>query len=768
MDTRMERRLAAILSLDMVAYSRLVEADESGTLTRLRSLIGTLVEPAVEQHHGRVVKGTGDGVLAEFADAKAAIACAAAIQQSTAAHESSVPKDQRIEFRIGINVGEIYAEDGDIYGTGVNVAARLEALADPGGILVSASAREQMADSEDYGFENLGPHLVKNIKTPVQVYRLLPNPHGKGILPLLKRLRKRKIVQWAVAYFAGAWLVLEVFDLVAEQFLMPVWVRQGATILVLFGLLATIVLAWYHGERGRQKIGWSEMAALTVILLLAGQSLWLLKSRHGEGPPGAPPMEQSFRVMPAPENSVAVLPCLNLSGDEEQSYFADGLAAEVITRLAAVSRLRIASHTSSFSFKGQNISLRDIADALRVRHILECDVFGDESRLKVSARLVDAESGYTLWSRSYNRMKAQLFDVQQDVARSVVDNLEIELAARERALVSRRWTEHSEAYDEFLQGLNYTVGFPTEERINRARSHLEQAIELDPTFARAYALLAVSWIVVGNFQFEPPDKAYAEARRLANIAIELDAELYESYWALGWAELSGRFAWQDAQSNFRKTIELAPGEWAGYHSLGYVLGTLGNIEQALQAARIAIDLDPLAFWPRHGHRVLLTRQRDYAAIIPAVEDMAEIFGWNFRLQGILTDALWRAGRTEEARAALTKLEAMVAQDEHPPLGLAQIYASFGERDRALGIIEQWEGQARESNRLNLAGAMAAAHGELGLCDQAMEWLIESRKQGELWILFLDDEAFDCLRDDRRFAALVKELGLPEDRLLSKP
>jgi len=768
METRMERRLTAIFALDMVGYSRLVEADEAGTLLRLKTLVDDLIEPAIERHLGRVIKGTGDGVLATFDDAASAVACAVEIQKAMAANEAGTPKERQIQFRIGINLGEVYTDSGDIYGNGVNVAARLEALADPGGILVSASAREQMGDSEEYGFENLGPHLVKNIKTPVQVYRLHPHPPGKGVLPLLKRLRKRKIVQWAIAYFAGAWLVLEVFDLVAEQFLMPVWVRQGATILVLFGLLATIVLAWYHGERGRQKVGWSEVAVLTAILLLAGQTLWLLKDRHGSPHDAAQLKELTFRATPAPENSVAVLPCLNLSGDEEQSYFADGLAAEVITRLAAVSRLRIASHTSSFSFKGQNVSLQDIANALRVRHILECDVFGDESRLKVSARLVDAESGYTLWSRSYSRMKAQLFDVQQDVARSVVDNLEIELAARERALVSRRWTENSEAYDEFLQGLNYTVGFPTEERINRARSHFEQAIELDPTFARAHALLAVSWIVVGNFQFEPPGKAYAEARRLANIAIELDTELYESYWALGWADLSGRFAWQDAQHNFRKTIELAPGEWAGYHSLGYVLGALGKTEQALEAARIAIELDPLAFWPRHGYRVLLQRQRDYAAVIPVVQDMAEIFGWNFRLQSVLTGALLRTGRKEEARAALTKLEAMVAQDEHPPLGMAQIYASFGERDRALGIIEQWEGQARESNRLNLAGTMAAAHGLLGLCDQAMEWLIESRKQGELWMLFLDDEAFDCLRDDRRFAALVKELGLPEERLLGKP
>ena len=157
------------------------------------------------------------------------------------------------------------------------------------------------------------------------------------MLPYLQRLRQRKIVQWALAYAAVAWLSLEVFDLVAEQFLWPVWIRQAATILLLFGLVITIVLAWFHGERGRQKPGWFELVLLTALLALAGQSVWLLRDQHQSLDPATDTAAPAFRSEPLPEKSVAVLPCLNLSADEDQSYFADGLAAELITRLAAVS-----------------------------------------------------------------------------------------------------------------------------------------------------------------------------------------------------------------------------------------------------------------------------------------------------------------------------------------------------------------------------------------------------------------------------------------------
>lgn len=588
------------------------------------------------------------------------------------------------------------------------------------------------------------------------------------MLPLLQRLKQRKIIQWAAAYAATAWVSLEFFDLIAEQFFWPVWVRQSATIILLFGLFITIVLAWYHGEQGRQKIGVVELILLVVLLSLGGQSVWLLRDHSLNSESDANKPRATFRAEPLPQNSVAVLPCLNLGGDENRAHFADGLAAELITRLSAVSGLRIPSHTSSFSFKGKNATIEEIAKVLKVRHVLECDVSGDDSRLRASARLIDAQTGYTLWSQSYDNTNAQLFDVQQDVAEAVVATLQIKLGLREQQLVRRRWTESTEAYDEFLRGIKFQLMAPTEENIIKMRQHFERAIELDPDFGRGYARLAVTWVFFGNYQLAPASEAYAEVERLAQKAIELDGELYEAYWALGWADLAGKYAWQAAENNFRKTIELAPGEWAGYHSLGYVLGVLGQIDEGLEAARIAIELDPLAFSPRHGLEILLTRQRNYAAAIPVYEEQAEIHGWNLQMQSAIAWLLAKAGKETEAQVQLADVEAQSPSNPLVQLIMALAYAALGERDMALVIVERWELRAQNTSEYNIAGVLAKIYAELENADRAMYWLTRSRQEHSMWMLYLDGEAFDYLRADPRFIALIRELNLPEEVYLSAP
>jgi len=583
---------------------------------------------------------------------------------------------------------------------------------------------------------------------------------------LLHRLKQRKIVQWAIAYAATAWVSLEVFDLIAEQFFWPAWVRQSATVLLFFGLFITVVLAWYHGERGRQKIGMVELILLIVLLALGGQSVWLLRDRGLNIEADVDKPKLAFRAEPLPQNSVAVLPCLSLGGDKSKAYFADGLAAELITRLSAVSGLRIPSHTSSFSFKGKNTTIEEIAAVLKVRHVLECDVSGDDSRLRASARLIDSQTGYTLWSESYDKSNVQLFDVQQDVAAAVVETLQIKLGVREQQLVRRRWTENPEAYDEYLQGIKTLVLVPTHENIHKMRQHFERAVELDPDFGRGYALLAVTWVYYGNFQLEPADKAYAEVRRLAHKAIELEGELYEAYWALGWADLAGEYAWKAAEDNFRKAIDLAPGEWGGYHSLGYVLGVVGRIDEAHEAARIAIEVDPLGYLPLLGQEVLFTRQRNYEASIKVVEEQAEIHGWNPQIQANAAWLLAQAGKEFEARAKLAEIEALNSSIPYVQIATAETYAILGEQDKALAIVEQLESSVQNTHQYNIAGALGHIYAELENADRAMYWLTRSREAHSMWMLHLDYEAFDFLRGDSRFVALVRELNLPEDVYLA--
>ena len=758
----MERRLAAIFALDMVGYSRLMESDEADTISRHKSLRHELIEPAISAHNGRVVKSTGDGLLVEFASAVAAVECAVEIQRDMASRTPDVPLERRIRFRIGINVGDVVAEDGDIHGDGVNVAARIESLADPGGIFISGSAHHQVRNKVKLGFEDLGLHEVKNLAQPVHVFRVLLDSTASGTSPGRRSFKQRKVVQWTAAYFAAAWLSLELFDLVAEQFMWPIWVRQGATVVLLFGLLVTLVLSWYHGERGRQRVGPGELALLTMLLALAGGSVLMLKSRSDSGLTQASMAGFSFRADPLPEHSVAVLPCSNLSGDQDHEYFADGLASEVITRLSAVTDLRVPSQTSSFTFKGQNATIEQVASALRVRNVLECGITGDGTRLRISTRLVDAETGYTLWSQVYDREATALLDVQQDIAQTVVGRLQVELRGNEATQLTRRWTEDPQAYDHFLRGIQYQLRAPTADNVAAGARHFERAIEIDPTFGRAYARLAVQQIVVGNMMLGSPAEAYAESERLARRAIELDGELFEAYWALGWAELMYRHQWQKAREHFQRTIALAPGEWAGYHSLGMAEGALGRHEKALEAARIAFDLDPLAYWPALGLKTAHLRLRDYEAAAGRLEGMAEMQPddpWSRAELGLL---FVRLGRVEEAERYLIEAEELASDDEYFLLYTAQARAIAGDTAAVLALAVPFE-QSIDSIAASLvAKKLAFLYAELGRRDEAMRWLTEALANYDSIVIYLWAEEFDSLRGDPRFATLIRELGLPED------
>jgi len=763
----MERRLAAIFALDMVGYSRLMESDEADILARQQSIRSELIDPAIVRHNGRIVKGTGDGLLAEFSSAVDAVECAAEIQQEMAGREADTPPERRIQFRIGINVGDIVARDGDIFGDGVNVAARIESLADPGGILISGSAHHQVRNKVKLGFEDLGLHEVKNLAQPVHVLRVLLDPAVSGTSPGRRSFKQRKVVQWTAAYFAAAWLSLELFDLVAEQFMWPIWVRQGATVLLLFGLLVTLVLAWYHGERGRQRVGAGEMALLATLLGLAGGSVWLLKSRSEPAVSQSSMAGFAFRTAPLPEHSVAVLPCTNLSDDEGHGHFADGLAFELITRLSAVTELRVPSQTSSFSFKGQNATIDQVASALRVRNVLECGVTGDGTRLRISTRLVDAETGYTLWSQTYDRETEDLLDVQQDIAQTVVGRLQVELRGNEATRLARRWTEDPQAYDHFLRGIQYQLRAPTPENVASGIREFDRAIEIDSTFGRAYARLAVQQIVVGNMMLAPPEEAYAETERLARKAIELDGELFEAYWALGWAELVYRRQWQKAREHFQRTIALAPGEWAGYHSLGMAEGTLGRYEEALEAARIAFDLDPLAYYPAWGLKTAHVRLRDYDAAVRQLDGMAEMQPddpWPRAELGLL---LVRLDRMAEAERYLSKAEELAPEDQYFLIYTAQARAVAGDTAAVLAQLKTFEQTIESSDTYQVAGILALVYAELGRRDEAMRWLTEALANYDSMVIYLFEESFDSLRGDPRFATLIRELGLPEEVYLEQ-
>jgi adenylate cyclase len=398
---RTERRLAAILAADVAGYSRLIGANEEGTLDRLRSIRSDVIDPTITAHRGRLVKTTGDGLLVEFASVVDALRCASEVQQAMSVRNAAIAVAERIEFRIGIHQGDIVAEDGDIFGDGVNVAARLEALAESGGICVSARVQEDAAGRLDLVFDDLGEQSLKNIARPVRVYRVgsrtsrpqspLPNPPLPGLDP---------------------------------------------------------------GITGEGRVGAAPALAL----------------------PDKP--------------SIAVLPFQNISGDPEQEYFADGMVEEIITALSRIRWLFVIARNSSFTYKGQAVDVKRVGRELGVRYVLEGSVRKGGGRVRITAQLIEAETGAHLWADHFDGSLEDVFELQDQVAISVAGVIEPALQAAEARLSADRPTDDLTAYDLYLRALpNFASA--AQERVRGALDLLEQAIARDPLYGPALALAAM-------------------------------------------------------------------------------------------------------------------------------------------------------------------------------------------------------------------------------------------------------------------------------------
>ncbi len=535
----MERRLAAILAADVVGYSRLMGEDEAGTLSALTAHRAELIDPTIAEHHGRTVKLMGDGALVEFASVVDAVQCAVDIQRAMAERNAGVPEERRIVLRIGINLGDIIVEGDDIYGDGVNVAARLEGLADPGGICISRAARDQVRDKLDVVLDDMGEVEVKNIARPVRVFRV----GWDGKMP------GRPVAA-----------------------MRPTSRRWAAVVAIVVALAATAaVVVWFRP--------WA---------------------------PDVEPASVERMAYPLPEKpSIAVLPFANMSGDPEQEYFADGMTDDLITDLSKVSGLFVIARNSVFTYKGQAVKVQRVAEELGVRYVLEGSVRRAGDQVRINAQLIDATTGGHLWAQRYDGSLADVFALQDKVAREIIAALKVKLTvADEESLEHNPRPVNLEAYEWLLKGRK-ELAAQDRKNTEQAKVYFERSIEADPTYARAYTNLGFyywqEWRIWGRAKAINLD----QAKEIGRKAVELDFLSAGARVLLAVAhQTDGEHLEADKWGS--EALRLKPTQAETLGNLGAYLLHAGRYEDAIAIFSKAVRLDPLhppqwLSWLGHAH-----------------------------------------------------------------------------------------------------------------------------------------------------------------------
>lgn len=544
---RAKRKLSAILSADVKGYSRLMGQDELATvrtLTTYRELMATLIK----QHRGRVVDSPGDNLLAEFVSVVDAVECSVKIQNELKARNAELPENRKMEFRIGVNVGDVIQEGERIYGDGVNIASRIEGLADGGGISVSGTVYDQIENKLALGYEYQGEHTVKNIAKPIRVYRVLMEP------------------------------------------------------------VATQTGSVKHLER-----------------------------------PDKP--------------SIAVLPFANMSGDPEQEYFADGISEDIITALSKFRWFFVIARNSTFTYKGKTVNVKQVAQDLGVRYVLEGSVRKAGNRVRITAQLIDAPNNYHLWAERYDRDLEDIFAVQDEITQSIVTSVGPEFLSAEMQRAQRKDVRSLAAWDCVMRATSLHSRY-TKQDIAEAQRLLRKAIEVDPISAEGFCLFAFTHLMQVQFGWsESADQSIQEAAKAAQSAVAIDDRDALAHTALGLVDLISR-RYDDAIRRLERAIDLNPSLANAYGALGQALALAGEYDRAVTQINKAIRLSPrdpfMVYWFGHLGLAAFAEERYDEACEWGVKSIQE----NPQFPGghrILAASYGQLGRMQEAQTALKEL-----------------------------------------------------------------------------------------------------------------
>jgi adenylate cyclase len=626
----LERKLTAILCADVHGYSRLMGQDEEATLRTLSSH-RKVIDSLIERHRGRFVNSAGDSVLAEFVSVVNAVQYAVEIQNTLKADNAEVAPERRMQFRIGVNLGDVMVEGGQIYGDGVNVAARLESLAEPGGICISGFVHDQVKGKLALNYQDLGTQQVKNIAEPVRVYRVLsevgepaPGQHPRDARQYLRR---------GVSSLAGIAIVVGTIFLVLHVSFKP-------------------------------------------------------PHTHASIPPPPNPMLPSAALTLPDKPSIAVLPFTNMSDDREQEYFSDGITDDLITDLSRLPDLFVIARDSTFTYKGKPTKLQDISRELGVKYVLEGGVQKAADQVRITVQLADATTGTELWAERYDGRLRNVFALQDQIVRKIVTTLHLQLTLAQQGFLITRTTDNFEAYDDLLRGLHYLFTFTTDGNA-KARLMFEKAIALDPNYAEAYTDLGWNYLLGEDLLLSPDPKGLELAVQMGQQAIARDESNPRPHGLLT-ALYIRKGQYDQAASEAQRSIALDPNYAQGYEQLAFAMDYMGKPAEAVVAAEKAIRLDPLYVAYLSPLGVAYTLLGRYEEAIPVLKrDLAfDDYLWDH------VYLVWdysELGQEDAARAELVEVERRSALNPNSPTGnlaVADALDHMGETAQGLAAVQK--------------------------------------------------------------------------------
>jgi adenylate cyclase len=587
---KFKRKLTAILSADVKGYSRLMGTDEEATLRTLQEYKEVMAS-SIQHHRGRIVGTAGDSVLAEFASVVDAVQCAVEIQQVLRAKNALLPEDRRMDFRIGVNLGDVIEEGDTIYGDGVNIAARVEGLAEAGGICISESAYQQIENKLPLRYDYLGEHAVKNIAKPVRVYRArieseaAPSKLGEERKSVGKRLSKAALAIIAVVVIAGA-----------------------------------VILYQFVLRPSPSKV---EVASKDKM------------------------------AFPLPDKpSIAVLPFVNMSEDPKQEFFSDGMTEQIITALSKVHNLFVISRQSTFSYKGKPVKVKQVSEELGVRYVLEGSVQRSGNRVRITAQLIDALTGHHLWAERYERDLKDIFALQDEITTKILTATQVKLTAGEQASTTAKYFRGKQGLDcymKYLEGGKYVLSYNFED--NRAAHRIaEEVIAMCPENPIAYVFMSsVYRMDYYMLDQKVPQESIEKGIEMAQKALAMDDTIGEAHALLGHLYLQKK-EHDKAIAESERAVALDPGGADVYLYYAQSLHYAGRFEEAIPVLQKAIRLNPFpraAIFLHLGHALWgAGRFEEAVSAYKKVLQLRDDIWAHLRLAGTY---IWM-GREKEARA----------------------------------------------------------------------------------------------------------------------